>query len=81
MDGPSPSHSLRPFARFPPRIDIIRPAGEMAERSKALDWKSSNIARCSWVRIPLSPPLNTMMNGAYGPVFRLGGAGQGCGLT
>ena len=29
----------------------------MAERSKALDWKSSNIVRCSWVRIPLSPPL------------------------
>ena len=40
------------------RLDIIAlRAGEVAEWSKALDWKSSNIARCSWVRIPPSPPM------------------------
>ena len=52
----------------------------MAERSKALDWKSSNIARCSWVRIPLSPPLKRK-NGALRPVFRFSGWSGVCGRT
>ena len=56
----SPSPELRGGVAFG-TLRALNSCGEMAERSKALDWNSSKPATVSWVRIPLSPPLETSM--------------------
>jgi hypothetical protein len=50
-------HGQEPFGT----LRALNSCGEMAERSKALDWNSSKPATVSWVRIPLSPPLDPSM--------------------
>src|SRR5215471_5623188 len=39
-------------------------AGEMAEWLKAHAWKACLLERVTWVRIPLSPPLNYCFHGS-----------------
>ncbi len=36
----------------------MKPNGGMAEWTNALAWSASILARVSWVRIPVPPPLN-----------------------
>ena len=48
----NPTRELRAGCAFG-TLRALNSCGEMAERSKALDWNSSKPATVSWVRIPL----------------------------